>query len=174
AAERVRGKAGRVYGDLMALLPLVKGLPLGYYRDLQEDRAALFDAVETTLSCSRILAGVWRTLEIDSGRFEQELHGDFSLATELADALVATGLPFRQAHEEVGALVLRLDEEGRNLAGLTSAELAQLHPSPASEAGELLDPRRAVERRTSQGGTAWSEIESQLELLRRRAELAAK
>ncbi len=172
AVELVRGKAGRVLGDLMTLLTLVKGLPLAYNRDLQEDRAALFDAVDTTHDCSRILAEVWRTLEIDSERFEEELGRDWSLATELADALVAEGLAFRRAHDLVGALVRRLEEEGRRISDLTPVELARLHPALASEATSLLDPRRAVERRVSLGGTAWSEVERQIELIRTRVGLA--
>ncbi len=169
AAELVRGKAGRVYGDLMALLTLVKGLPLAYNRDLQEDRAALFDAVKTTLSSVRILARVWRGLEIDPQRFEKELVGDFSLATDLADAMVKEGVSFRQAHEAVGALVRRLEEEERSLADLRPQELADLHASLAAQGDALLDPRRAAERRVSRGGTAWPEIERQVELIRARS-----
>jgi argininosuccinate lyase len=170
AAELVRGKAGRVYGDLMALLTLVKGLPLAYNRDLQEGREAIFDAVKTTLACVRILAQVWRSLEIDPQRFEGELVGDFSLATELADAMVKAGVSFRQSHDAVGALVLRLEQEQRSLADLSPQELADLHPCLSAEGAELLDPRRATERRVSHGGTAWPEIERQLDLIRSRTE----
>ncbi len=168
AAELVRGKTGRVYGDLMALLTVVKGLPLAYNRDLQEDREPLFDAVETTRDCCRVMAAVWSGLEIDAGRFEAELRGDFSLATELADGLALAGVPFREAHQIVAALVRRLEREGRDLASLGGEELAALHPRAAADLGRWLDPRRSVERRVSLGGTAWPEVERQLALLRKR------
>jgi argininosuccinate lyase len=167
AAELVRGKAARVHGDLAALLALTKNLPLAYNRDLQEDREPLFHAVETALDSCRVMAGVWATLEVDRDRFEAELAGDFSLATELADALVGEGVPFREAHEAVARLVRRLEEEGRTLAGIGPEELRRAHPAFPEHAPELLDPRRAAERRRSLGGTAWSEVERQVERLRR-------
>ena len=166
AAELVRGKAARVIGDLVTLLVLVKGLPMAYNRDLQEDRRPLFDAVETTTASCRIMAGVWRSLEIDTERWEEELVGDFSLATELADALAANGVPFREAHEAIGALVLRLDRENRDLSALGPEELGTVHPGMPEHAERLLDPREAAERRVSRGGTAWTEIERQVALLR--------
>jgi argininosuccinate lyase len=169
AAELVRGKAARVFGDLQALLVLVKGLPLAYNRDLQEDRVALFDAVGTTLACVRISAAVWRDLTVRGDRFEAELAADFSLATEVADLLAERGVPFRAAHGVVGRLVRRLEEEGRSLADLTAEEWEEVHPAlgpAAGGMGDRLDPRAAAERRTSRGGTAWSEIERQVALLR--------
>src|SRR5688500_7332049 len=102
--ELIRGKTARVVGDLQALLVLVKGLPLAYNRDLQEDRNALFDAVETSIGCVRIMAGQWRTL-LFRDRFASELRGGFLLATELADFLVTRGVPFREAHHAAGRIV---------------------------------------------------------------------
>jgi argininosuccinate lyase len=166
AAELVRGKAATVQGDLMALLALAKNLPLAYDRDLQEGREPLFHAVETASASCRILAGVWTTLEIDRNRFEHELAGDFSLATELADCLVGEGVPFREAHEAVGGLVRNLEAAGRDLGGITLEELRQAHPRFPDGALEWLDPRAAAERRTSLGGTAWSEVQKQVEALR--------
>ncbi len=166
AAELVRGKAARVAGDLVALLALTKNLPLAYNRDLQEDREPLFEAVETTLGSVRIMAGVWATLAFRAGRFEAELAGDFSLATELADCLVGEGVPFREAHEAVGRLVARLETLGRNLSGLSLEELRAVHPAFPEDFDRWLDPRAAAERRTSLGGTAWSEIEKQVATLR--------
>ncbi len=172
AAELVRGKAARVAGDLVALLALTKGLPLAYNRDLQEDREPLFEAVETTLSSVRIMAGVWATLAFRADRFEAELAGDFSLATELADCLVGEGVPFREAHEAVGRLVARLEAAGRDLArtgaGVSLEELRAVHPAFPEDFARWLDPRAAAERRTSLGGTAWSEIEQQVAALRSR------
>jgi argininosuccinate lyase len=169
AAELVRGKAARVYGDLVALLTLVKAQPMSYNRDLQEDREALFDAVLTTLAAARITAGIWRTLEVSGDRFEGELEGDFSLATELADLLVERGVAFREAHEVVGRLVRWCEERGGDL-GLVTAEVAkEHHPSFPDDLAPWLDPRAAAERRTSLGGTASAEVERQVAELRRRA-----
>lgn len=166
APELVRGKAARVQGDLVALMALPKNLPLAYNRDLQEDREPLFHAVETTIASCRILAGTWATLEFQADRFEAELAGDFSLATELADCLVGEGVPFREAHEAVGGLVRRLDEAGRGLVGIGLEELRRAHPRFPDNALAWLDARAAAERRTSEGGSAWSEVEKQVRQLR--------
>ena len=166
AAELVRGKSARVYGDLQALLSLVKALPLAYNRDLQEDREPLFDAVETTRGCARIMAGMWRTLTVARERFETVLQGDFSLATELADLLAERGVAFREAHEVVGRIVRWCEEQGAGLEALTPEAAKRFHPAFPDDLGPWLDPRAAAERRTSYGGTAWSEIERQVATLR--------
>ncbi len=166
AAELVRGKSARVYGDLQTLLCLVKAQPLAYNRDLQEDREPLFDAVETTAGCLGIMAGMWRTLTVASGRFEKVLEGDFSLATELADLLAERGVAFREAHEVVGRIVRWCEQQGAGLEALTPEDARRFHPSFPDDLNARLDPRAAVERRASYGGTAWSEVERQVELLR--------
>jgi argininosuccinate lyase len=165
SAELIRGKTGRVFGDLVALLTLTKGLPLAYNRDLQEDREAIFDAVSTTSRCASILANLWASAEVIRERFEDELRGDPLLATELADALVDGGVPFREAHQIVGELILRLEREGRGLDTLTPEELSSVHPDFPEDTVSRLDPRQAANRRTSFGGTSWSEIERQRQLL---------
>jgi argininosuccinate lyase len=165
-AELVRGKAGRVFGDLQALLVLVKGLPLAYNRDLQEDRQALFDAVETTTACARICAGVWRTLDVRRERYEEALRGHFLLATELADFLVTRGVPFRDAHHAVGRIVAWCEERGGSFTALSVADLRDFHPAFDADALLWLDPRGAAERRTSFGGTCSSEIRRQAADLR--------
>jgi len=167
AAELVRGKSARVIGHLVALLSMVKNLPLAYNRDLQEDREPLFDAVETTLACVEISTGMWRTLEIATDRFEKDLEGDFSLATELADALVGEGVPFREAHEVVGRIVQWCEAEGADLRALTPARAREFHPRFPEDLTSWLDPRAAAERRCSLGGTAWVEVERQVEMLRK-------
>ncbi len=166
AAELVRGKSSRVCGDLMALLHLVKALPLAYNRDLQEDREPLFDAVETTLASVGIMAGMWRTLELSRERFEKALEGDFSLATELADLLVEGGVAFREAHEVVGRIVRWCEDQGSDLGALTPEAAKRFHPRFPDDLGPWLDPRAAAERRTSLGGTAWVEVERQVRVLR--------
>ncbi len=166
APELVRGMTGRVFGDLQTLLVLTKGLPLAYNRDLQEDRRPLFDAVRTTIAALTILAGVWRSLVFDRARFAEELAGAFLLATELADKLVEAGVPFREAHGAVGRLVFWCEQEGKRLAELSLDDFRRFHSAFSDQVTERLDPEAAVERRTSLGGTAWSEVERQVALLR--------
>jgi argininosuccinate lyase len=166
AAELVRGKAGRVYGDLTALLTLVKGLPLAYNRDLQEDKEPLFDAVLTTRVCVSVMASIWQGLSVQRDRYTSALAHDFLLATELADYLVAKGVPFREAHHAAGRLVRWCEERGSDFSALTPEILATHHPAFEPDALDWLDPAAAAERRTSLGGTAWSEVERQVALLR--------
>ena len=166
AAELVRGKCGRVVGDLNALLVMVKGLPLAYNRDLQEDREALFDAVDTTTACASITAGMWATLTVNRERYTESLKGDFLLATEIADYLAGKGVPFREAHHVSGSLVKWCEDQGANFSALTPAVLREHHPELDEGVMAWLEPEAAVERRTSLGGTAWVEIERQIVLLR--------
>lgn len=163
AAELVRGKSGRVVGALNALITMTKGLPMAYNRDLQEDRNALFDAIHTTIACVRVTAGCFESMTVKSG---PDLTGDFALTTELADFLAGQGVPFREAHHVAGRLVKTCEERDCNLAALTLADLKAEHEAFTDEALAWLDPEVAVERRRSRGGTAWSEIERQLVLLR--------
>jgi argininosuccinate lyase len=166
APELVRGMAGRVFGNLQSLLVLTKGLPLAYNRDLQEDRA-VFDAVRVTTDAITILASVWRTLTVNSERFAAEMSGESMLATELADALVTRGVPFREAHDAVGRLVAWCDRAERRLDSLSVQEFHRFHGEFPENVAAWLDPEAAVERRRSLGGTAWSEIERQIVRLRR-------
>jgi len=163
AVELVRGKSGRVVGALNALITMTKGLPMAYNRDLQEDRNALFDALHTTIACVRVTAGCFESLEVKGG---PDLTGDFALTTELADFLAAKGVPFREAHHVAGRLVKTCEDRGCDLSGLSLADLQAEHEGFTAEALSWLDPETAVERRRSRGGTAWSEIERQLGLLR--------
>jgi len=167
AAELVRGHTGRSTGALMGLLTLVKGLPLAYNRDLQEERVHLYAALDSMRDCLEILRGVYATLTIHQERYNQALVGDPSLATELADHLVGRGLPFREAHERVGRLSADLDATGRTFDELSDEEVAELDPELSTEAlRSLLDPREAARRRRSRGGTAPEEQARQLKLLR--------
>ncbi len=163
AAELVRGKTGRVHGALISLLTLTKALPLAYNRDLQEDKHALFQALDTTTACASVLAGCYGSLSVRGG---PDLRGDFLLATELADHLASRGVPFREAHRVVGELVARCEGRGEDLSSLTLAELQATHPGFGDDVLAWLEPEAAVERRTSTGGTAWCEVERQVEALR--------
>jgi argininosuccinate lyase len=163
APELVRGKSGRVVGDLNALITMCKGLPMAYNRDLQEDREALFDAMHTTIACVSVTAGCFESLTVLGG---PDLTGDFALATELADFLAREGVPFREAHHVAGGLVKLAESRGENLSGLSLDDLKTAHPAFTEDALGWLDPETAAERRTSLGGTAWSEVERQIRVLR--------
>lgn len=162
AAELVRGHCGRVTGDLMSLLMLVKGLPLSYNRDLQEDRGPLFDAILTAARSARILAATWRTLTVRADRFD--LRGHFLLATEIADWLASRSVPFREAHHVAGRIVAHCEGRGIDLGGLSTEEWRAFHPLLDGVQG-WLDPAKAADRRASLGGTARSEIAAQLAAL---------
>jgi argininosuccinate lyase len=144
-AELVRGKSGRVFGDLVALLSVLKGLPLAYHSDMQEDKEACFDAVDTAAACLEAMAGLVATLRLRGDRMRAALAGDWSGATDLADALARRGLPFRQAHAVVGELVRRCGD--RPPEALSDAELAEVSPLLRREDLALLDPERAVAAR---------------------------
>ena len=169
-AELARGKAGRVIGDLVALLTVVKGLPLAYDRDLQEDKEAVFDAVDTLVATCAAMAGLVATIQFSVERLAAAV-GASSAATDLAEWLVGASVPFREAHHAVGALVARLASEGRELSSAAAADLSAAHPAFRPEALERLDPRRSAEARRSHGGTAPERIAQQLatleEILRR-------
>ncbi|MCJ7654009.1 MAG: argininosuccinate lyase, partial [Dehalococcoidia bacterium] len=112
-AELARGKTGRVYGNLMGLLTVMKGLPLAYNRDVQEDKEGLFDTVDTLLSTLEVFTGLIKTLKVNAARMQQAMSGSYILATDLADYLVRKGLPFRQAHDIVGKLVRYAISKGK-------------------------------------------------------------
>jgi len=161
-AELVRGKAGRVIGALVAVLTTVKGLPLAYDRDLQEDKEPLFDAVDTLLLALPALAGAVVSATFDRDRLAAAASDDFALATDVAEALVLLGLPFRDAHERVGALVRDAEDAGVALRDLTVERVAQAHPDLPERWDELLDPMAATARRTGRGGTAVDAVRAQL------------
>jgi argininosuccinate lyase len=169
-AELVRGKAGRVIGSLMALLTTVKGLPLAYDRDLQEDKEPLFDAVDTVLLTLPALAGAIRSATFHRDRLAAAASDDFALATDVAEALVLLGVPFRDAHERVGALVRDAELAATGLRGLTAERVAAAHPDLPGRWSELLDPSAAAARRVGRGGTAVASVREQLS--RARAEVA--
>ncbi len=165
-AELVRGKAGRVVGDLVALLTIAKGLPLTYNRDLQEDKEPVFDAVDTLDLVLPALAGTLASLRFDEDRLATAAAGGFSLATDLAEELVRRGVPFREAHEVVGGLVRVAEENGTDLDGVDPERIAAAHPALDTGVADLLDVRAAIERRSSSLGTATSSVRAQLDRAR--------
>lgn len=160
--ELVRGKAGRVAGHLLALLMTVKGLPLAYNKDLQEDKEALFDTVDTLTACLSIFAPLIATLKVNRDRMRQAISGDFSTATDLADYLARRGLPFREAHAVVGRLVQLCLDQGKSLEDLSLKELQQASTLFEPDALAALTPEAAVAARTSSGGTALEQVKLQL------------
>ncbi|HUG83888.1 MAG TPA: argininosuccinate lyase [Euzebya sp.] len=168
-AELVRGKSGRLIGDLVSLLVTLKGLPLTYNRDLQEDKEPVFDAVDTLTLALPAMTGMVASLVFDRDRLAGTAAGGFALATDVAEALVVAGVPFRQAHERVGALVAHCEGRGRDITDLDDAELAGHLPELDSAAiGDLLDPAGAVRRRSASPGPAPEAVAAQLATLRAR------
>jgi argininosuccinate lyase len=168
AAELTRGKAGRLIGDLVWVLTLLKGLPSGYNRDLQEDKEALFDAVDTMELLLPAVTGTVATLEVDAERCRAAIEPAM-LATEIADALVRQGVPFREAHSRVGRLVAAAEALGVGLDALPWSALEAAGAGlDAAELTRLLDPRRAMAARRAAGGTAPDAVRAQLQTLRGR------
>jgi len=163
-AELVRGKTGRVYGDLVGLLTVMKGLPLAYNKDMQEDKEGVFDAAATLLACLKVTAGMVATLRVNGERMRAGAGGGFMAATDLADYLAAHGVPFREAHEVVGRLVLECERSGRTLQELTADELRAASPAFGEDAAGAVDIDTVVSRRTSEGGTGHDAVRAQLVL----------
>jgi argininosuccinate lyase len=166
AYELLRGKAGRLIGDLNSLLVTLKGLPLGYSKDLQEDKEPLFDAVDTVILVLTVLPDMLRTARFDAKRMRAAA-GGFALATELADFLAARGVPFREAHRAVGELVRRCEELGVLPEEAPPEVLAAAHLALADLPRELLTPEGSVANKRSPGSTAPGSVASQLEEARR-------
>jgi argininosuccinate lyase len=172
--ELVRGKCGRVFGHLQGLLVMIKGLPLAYNKDFQEDKEALFDAVATTLACLEAMAILFEEgLQFRPERLEAAVASDFSNATDVADYLVAKGVPFREAYQLVGGLVKGCLQEGILLRDLALERWQQLHPAFEADIYEAIHPRQVVAARRSEGGTAFDQVRLQLERARLRLTAAA-
>jgi argininosuccinate lyase len=157
-AELVRGKAGRVVGDLVTLLVLLKGLPLAYNRDLQEDKPPVFDAFDTVDASLAVFAGALAHTRFDAARMRAALREGFVDATEIADYLAARGVPFREAHHVSGRLVRRALGLGRTLSELSLDELRAEHPAFEQDIFHALEPEVIVERRDVPGGPARRQV----------------
>ncbi|MCK9407679.1 MAG: argininosuccinate lyase [Bacteriovoracaceae bacterium] len=161
-AELTRGKVGRVYGDLMNILTIMKGLPLAYNRDMQEDKQPLFDAVNTTRECVYIMTHVYIHTKFEKERFEEELKNDFLTATEIADYLVMLGVPFRDAHSITGKIVGYCIEHHTPLSKLSLKELHKFSPKFSEDVFMLLDPLNSIEHKRSAGSTSPNEVKKQI------------
>lgn len=164
-AELMRGKTGRVYGTLTGLLTVMKGLPLAYNRDMQEDKEGFLDADRTVESSLRLMAGMLEELAFRTDRMREACKAGFLNATELADYLVGRGLPFREAHHVTGQAVAAAEREGKGLEDLTLPELQALEPRIDSDVYAVLDYAAAVRRRETPGGTGPRSVARQLEQL---------
>ncbi|WP_299487184.1 argininosuccinate lyase [Acaryochloris sp. IP29b_bin.137] len=161
--ELVRGKSGRVFGHLQSLLVVMKGLPLAYNKDLQEDKEALFDGVITVKGCLEAMKILVKEgLEFVTERLETAVGEDFSNATDVADYLAAKGVPFREAYNIVGAVVKTCLSQGKLLKDLTLSEWQQLHPQFAADIYEAITPRQVVAARNSYGGTGFEQVQAAL------------
>lgn len=153
----MRGKTGRVYGHLQAMLVTAKGLPLTYNKDLQEDKEGFFDAVDTVKFSLAVYSDMISTMTVNVEKMEQAVSKDFSNATDLADYLVRKGLPFRQAHEVVGKCVAYAIHQGKFLPEISLEEYKTFSALFEEDLLEALQPENCVAARTSYGGPAFSE-----------------
>ncbi|MDC4233006.1 argininosuccinate lyase [Actinomyces sp. B33] len=162
-AELGRGKAGRLIGDLTALLTVLKGIPLAYDRDLQEDKEPVFDQIDTLDLLLPAVSGMVATMRIDYARLAELAPQGFSLATDIAEWLVRRGMPFRSAHEVAGACVRIAESRGAELSDLTDEELARASGMLTSEVREVLTVEGSVGARLGRGGTAPARVDEQLD-----------
>ncbi|MEA1927434.1 MAG: lyase family protein, partial [Candidatus Auribacterota bacterium] len=161
-AELVRGKSGRLYGNLLAVLVTLKGLPLAYNRDLQEDKEPLFDSLDTIRDSLEIMAGVIGTLKFNPGSLIASAAKGFSTAPDLAEYLVEKGIPFQQAHRTVGELVSWSIKEDKVPGEITLEDLRQFSPAFDSAALKLMTPEASIRRKATPGSTAPARVKRQL------------
>ena len=166
--ELVRGKAGRVFGHLSSLLAMMKGLPLAYNKDMQEDKEALFDAVDTTKACISITTTVLRNLRVDEAQARAAATSGYMNATELADYLVRKGIPFREAHETVGRIVMQAISQRVELNELTLEQFKSFSPLIEQDVFDSLSLERTLETKSQIGGTAHKRVAAELQAARDR------
>lgn len=162
-AELVRGKTGRVYGNLFGLLTVLKALPLAYNKDMQEDKEGMFDTVRTLQGALQLFAPMVETMKVNRDRMRQAVNQDFSNATDIADYLVNKGLPFRQAHEIIGKLVLHCIQKNQYLLDLSLEEYKTFSKLFENDIYEVLQPEHVVNARNVYGGTASKQVAEAIE-----------
>jgi argininosuccinate lyase len=172
--ELVRAKSGRAIANLVALLTVVKGLPLTYNRDLQEDKEPVFDTARTLRDCLEVSAGAVATLRVGVERMGQAARDPMLLATDLAEVLVREGVPFREAHEAVGRVVGHCVEKDLDLGALSREDLRVFHPAFPAGSDELLSLERALEERNLPGGTSRARVEEALDAAEQRIRIEAQ
>ncbi len=164
--ELVRGKAGRVFGDLLGLLTTMKGLPLAYNKDMQEDKEAVFDSFDTVATCLKVTATVLGNLGLNKDRTQMAAGGGYMNATELADYLVRKGMTFREAHEVVGKIVMRAIEGGGEIERLSLAELRSFSPLFNEDVYEALSLAQTLKAKSQIGGTSPERVAEALKVAR--------
>jgi argininosuccinate lyase len=167
-AELTRGKAGRVVGNLMALLTMMKGLPMTYNRDLQEDKERLFDTVDTLRACLHLMSAMLRHTGVNTDVCRAAASDPQLLATDLADYLVRKGMPFRPAHHLVGAVVVFAEMRGKRLDQLTLEEYRRIAPDFGADVRDVFNLKKAVQRRHAIGTPGSKEVKRQLAKWKRR------
>jgi argininosuccinate lyase len=166
-AELVRGKTGRVYGDLMALLTVMKSLPLAYNKDMQEDKEALFDAIDTVKGCLLVFAPMVQTMRVRKDNMAKAARGGFTNATEVADYLAKKGIPFRKAHEIVGKLVLECIQKGKSLDELDLAEYKEASDVIKDDIFDAINIEKCVAARKVAGGPAPAAVAEAISLAKK-------
>lgn len=166
-AELVRGKTGRVYGNLTQLLTVMKSLPLAYNKDFQEDKEGMFDTSETVITSLEIMSDMIKTMKINTTNMQQATEKDFSNATELADYLANKGIPFRQAHGIVGKLVLECIQQGSYLQDIPLKKYQEISSVIEADVYDKLSATTAVKSRNSAGGTGFDQVKAQIEKARK-------
>lgn len=167
-AELIRGRTGRAIGALVQLATMMKGLPLAYNRDLQEDKEPVFYALDSVRGSVRLMGFMLEGAKFNRARMAETIAGDFSNATDLADDLAAKGVPFREAHEISGEVVKHCLKHSRQLESLTASELQALHPLLDSETVAKLKPLAVLNARNTNGGTSPAAVKKQLSLAHQR------
>ena len=165
-AELVRGKTGRVYGDLMGLLTVMKGIPLAYNKDMQEDKEPVFDAIDTVIMCLKVFTPMIATMNVHPENMMKAAQGGFINATDLADYMVTKGLPFRSAYKISGQIVAECIKTGQVLETLPLAAYKKYWDQFEEDLYEAIDLKNAADRRNSLGGTSRESIAKQIELIR--------
>jgi len=166
-AELIRGKTGRVYGNLLSLLTTMKGLPLSYNRDLQEDKQPVFDTVDTIKSCLTVLNEMLPGITFNAKRMYETAGDAYSTATDMAEYLVKRGLPFRKSHEITGKIVLHCMKKGKKLEELTLKELNTFSPFIRNDIYSCLKAEESVKNKKSRGSTSPDEVKRQIQRLRK-------
>ena len=161
-AELTRGKTGRVFGDLMAMLTVLKGLPLAYNKDMQEDKESTFDAIDTVMACLDVFTPMLATMEVNKDSMLNAAKLGFINATDVADYLTKKGVPFRDAYHTVGQIVAKCVQEKKTLEALTLAEYQTFNPAFEQDIYDAIDLVTCVNKRNSLGGTSVQSVEAQI------------
>ena len=165
-AELIRGKTGRVYGDLMGMLTVMKGLPLAYNKDMQEDKELAFDAADTIKSCIAVFAGMIETAEFRKDNMYRTAGGGFTNATDAADYLVKKGMPFRDAHAVIGNMVYECEKNGSAIADLSVEELKKFSPVFGEDVYDFISLEACVAQRKIVGGPAKERVAEHIAAVR--------